>query len=81
VQPVLLEQPVVTHRGLVKYFRNTDLVYTATREVELAPEATFTVEQLQSERRIYDPFLIVSYGDESYYIEVWDESEFERQHT
>ena len=22
--------------GLVKYFRNTDLVYTATREVELA---------------------------------------------
>src|SRR5258708_37845028 len=33
---VLLEQPVVTHRGLVKYFRNTDLVYTATGEVELA---------------------------------------------
>ena len=42
---------------------------------------TFTVEQLQSERRIYDPFLIVSYADESYYIEVWNESEFERQHT
>ena len=33
---VLLEQQVVTHCGLVKYFRNTDLVYTATREVELA---------------------------------------------
>ena len=36
LQPVLLEQPVVTRRGLVKYFRNTDLVYTATGEVELA---------------------------------------------
>jgi hypothetical protein len=32
----LLEQPVVTHHGLVKYSRNTDLVYTTTREVELA---------------------------------------------
>ncbi len=42
---------------------------------------TFSVEQLQSERRIYDPFLIVSCADESYYIEIWGESEFERQHT
>jgi hypothetical protein len=42
---------------------------------------TFTAEQLQSERRIYDPFLNVSCADESYYTEVWDESEFERQHT
>jgi hypothetical protein len=31
---------------------------------------TFTVGQLQNERRIYDPFLIVSYADESCYIEV-----------
>jgi hypothetical protein len=42
---------------------------------------TLTVEQLQIERRIYDPFLIVSCADGSYYIEVWDEAEFERQHT
>jgi hypothetical protein len=41
------------------------------------PEATFTVEELRSERRVYDPFLIVSYGDESYYVEVWYESNFE----
>ncbi len=45
------------------------------------PEATFTVEELRSERRAYDPFLIVSYGDESYYIDVWDESIFERKYT
>ncbi len=57
-------------------------VWAKAREIaSCLPEATFTVEQLQSERRIYDPFLIVSYADESYYIEVWDESEFERQHT
>ncbi len=45
------------------------------------PDATFTVEELRSERRAYDPFLIVSYSDESYYIEVWDESIFERKYT
>jgi len=59
-----------------------EFVWAKAREIaSCLPEATFTVEQLQSERRIYDPFLIVSYADESYYIEVWDESEFERQHT
>jgi hypothetical protein len=45
------------------------------------PEATFTVEELRSERRAYDPFLIVAYGDESYYVEAWDESDFERNCT
>jgi len=45
------------------------------------PEATFTVEELRSERRAYDPFLIVAYGDESYYVEAWDESDFERKCT
>jgi hypothetical protein len=59
-----------------------EYVWAKAREIAgLVPEANFTVEQLQSERRIYDPFLMVSYADESYYIEVWDESEFERQHT
>ena len=38
-------------------------------------------EQLRSEKRIYDPFLIVSYADESYYVEVWEEPEFERKYT
>jgi hypothetical protein len=36
---------------------------------------------LRSGQKIYDPFLIASCGDESYYIEVWDEPEFERKHT
>ena len=45
------------------------------------PEATFAVEQLRSERDVYDPFLIVSYGEESYYVEVWNEPVFERDHT
>jgi hypothetical protein len=44
------------------------------------PDATFTVEQLQGEKNIYDPFLIVSYADESYYVEVWEEAEFERSY-
>jgi hypothetical protein len=39
------------------------------------------VEELRSERRAYDPFLIVSYDSESYYVEVWDESDFERKYT
>ena len=45
------------------------------------PEATFTVEQLHSERHLYDPFLIASYGEESYYVDVWNEPLFEREHT
>ena len=45
------------------------------------PEATFTVEQLRGERQLYDPFLIVSYSEESYYVDVWNEPEFERDHT
>jgi hypothetical protein len=45
------------------------------------PDATFTVEQLRSEKQAYDPFLIVSYADESYYVEVWEEPEFERKYT
>lgn len=45
------------------------------------PESTFTVEELRSEGRVYDPFLIVSYRDERYYIEVWYESNFERKYT
>jgi hypothetical protein len=45
------------------------------------PDATFTVEELRSERRAYDPFLIVSHGDECYRVEVWAESAFERRYT
>ena len=53
----------------------------ASEIANLMPDATFTVEQLRSEVNMYDPFLIVSYADESYYVEVWEELEFERQYT
>ena len=45
------------------------------------PNATFEVDELRSSGHIYDPFLVVSYGDESYYVEVWDEAEFEQKYT
>jgi len=58
-----------------------EFVKTKAREIaNLLPDATFTVEQLRSEKKIYDPFLIVSYADESYYVEVWEEPEFERNY-
>ena len=53
----------------------------ARQIANLLPDATFTVEQLRSEKQTYDPFLIVSYADESYYVEVWEEPEFERKYT
>jgi len=58
---------------------NRSLVLPSRRNGCGVAARTFSVEQLQSEPRIYDPSLIVSCADESYYIEVWDESEFERQ--
>src|SRR5713101_5483681 len=59
-----------------------EFVKAKAREIaNLLPDATFTVEQLRSEEKKYDPFLIVSYADESYYVEVWEEPEFERKYT
>jgi hypothetical protein len=59
-----------------------EFVMAKVKEIaDLLPDANFTVEQLRSERKPYDPFLIVSYADESYYVEVWEEPEFERKHT
>jgi hypothetical protein len=59
-----------------------EFVKAKAREIaNLLPDATFTVEQLRSEKNTYDPFLIVSYADERYYVEVWEEPEFERNYT
>jgi len=59
-----------------------EFVKAKVREIaNLLPDASFTVEQLRSEKKIYDPFLIVSYADESYYVEVWEEPEFEQMYT
>jgi hypothetical protein len=59
-----------------------EFVKAKAREIaKLLPNASFTVEQLRSEKKIYDPFLIVSYAHESYYVEVGKEPEFEQKHT
>lgn len=56
----------------------------AVQIAETLPTAEFTIEELSVTRsRIQldpDPFLIVSYGDERYYVEVWDEPSFEAKH-
>lgn len=43
---------------------------------ERMPTAEFEIEELRVEKR-YDPFLVASYGRERFYIDVWDEREFE----
>ena len=59
-----------------------DYVKAKARQIgNLLPDATFTVEQLRSEKKVYDPFLIASYADKSYYVEVWKEPEFEQKYT
>ena len=58
--------------------------YVKAKAGEIAshlPDATFEVDELHSSEHVYDPFLVVSYGDESYHVEVWSEAEFEREHT
>jgi hypothetical protein len=43
---------------------------------ERLPKAEFYVDELKAEKR-YDPFLVVSCGRERFYIDVWDERDFE----
>jgi hypothetical protein len=56
--------------------------FALSRAVEIKerlPNARFYVEELTVEKR-YDPFLVVACGRERFYIDVWDEAEFEAQH-
>lgn len=48
--------------------------------VDKIPEAAIQVDTLESKTEFYDPFLLVSFQREEYYIEVWgdDEREFQR---
>jgi hypothetical protein len=50
---------------------------------ETRPGVNFSVDQLFEEREVIerdpDPFLIAQLGDEHYYIDVWDEKEYEAQ--
>lgn len=42
------------------------------------PNAEFEVDELRVDKR-YDPFLVVWCGREQFYIDVWEEDEFERR--
>lgn len=56
--------------------------YVLSRALEIKermPNAEFDVEELRVSKR-YDPFLIVYCGRERFYIEVWDEKPFEKEH-
>ena len=46
---------------------------------ERIPTAEFEVEELRVDKR-YDPFLVVCCGKERFYIDVWEEHEFESEH-
>jgi hypothetical protein len=47
---------------------------------ERIPSAEFEIEELRVEKR-YDPFLIACCGKERFYIDAWEEEDFERSHT
>jgi len=53
----------------------------AVQIAEKLPKAQFVIEDLrvrqETRTRNFDPFLIVSLGEEQYYVEVWDEPKFE----
>jgi hypothetical protein len=56
--------------------------YVLSRAIEIKekiPQAEFYVDYLSVEKR-YDPFLIVACGRERFYVDVWDEPDFERFH-
>ena len=53
--------------------------HKARQIAESVPGAIFETETLRDQSRQYDPFLVVRLGEERYYIEVWDEREFEKK--
>jgi hypothetical protein len=50
----------------------------AKQIADAIPGVTFETETLRDQSRNYDPFLVVRLGDERYYVEVWDEHDFEK---
>jgi hypothetical protein len=64
--------PLAKYKGTVPEFA----LSRAIEIKERLPKAEFFVEELVVEKR-YDPFLLVVRGRERFYIDVWDEREFE----
>lgn len=46
---------------------------------EALPEVEFHVDEMQVSQKRKDPFLVAQYKGEKYWIEVWDEGQFEKE--
>lgn len=62
------------------YYRNIpkDVLLTAREVLHFHPRAKIYVDELTTDLKLLDPFLIVKDGRESYYIAVWDEPQFKK---
>jgi hypothetical protein len=66
--------PIAKYTQIVPEF----VLRKAVQIKEACPEVTIYVDALKvNTKRIPDPFLVVSLGKEKYWVEVWDEAEFE----
>lgn len=69
-------------RSALKGFQGEVPAFALSHAIEIKermPKVEFEVDFLSIDSR-YDPFLIARCGRERYYIDVWDEAEFEQQH-
>lgn len=82
------DQKYTWHSTSIEKFDGYVPTFALSRAIEIKkifPQAKFRVDFLTLEteereiRRSEDPFLSVSYGEETYYIDVWDEEEFEKK--
>jgi hypothetical protein len=53
------------------------VVDTAVRVASRLPEAKFFIEELRLHESVSDPFLVLEYGGQDFYLEVWGEKDFE----
>jgi hypothetical protein len=72
-------EPLASYAGNIPEFALAKAVAIKTE----CPTVSLFVERLHEDqeqivRPTRDPFLVASLGDESYYIDVWDEKEYER---
>jgi len=73
-------------RYTIQDYQGTIPEFALNKMVQIAaayPEARFQVDQLEKHTENWivrepDPFLVVYAGNEQYYIEVWDEKEYEK---
>ncbi len=89
LEPVAAVEALVTsfvhvawRRTKLARFQGEIPEFALSRAIEIKerlPKARFYVDELTVDKR-YDPFLIVACGRERFYIDVWDEPEFESQH-